>query len=210
MTAICSRCPKVLAGSTARTAKASNSSGQPANPSQRQRVPQDAGCDRERGKDRNKDQCIGDQFRRQSQHAGDHDAGGIDQDRHRRVGLDDIDVEPLTVKHAFGGGQQPAHIGVGGEQMPASPARCRTVLQKPAMAAGAKRPRRPGRRSVRRGSASAWMAMGRNSDRCVHQVLEWTPKAYAARVFALSGTRPRWQARHARWRRRLHGIRRLR
>jgi hypothetical protein len=42
----------------------------------------------------------------------------IGESRHRRVDLDDIAIEPLPVQHAFADHEQPAHIGIQGNDLP--------------------------------------------------------------------------------------------
>ena len=46
--------------------------------------------------------------------------GGVDQNRHRRVGFNDVEVKTLTVRNPFGYRQQPADIDVRGKHMPES------------------------------------------------------------------------------------------
>ena len=45
------------------------------------------------------------------------DSRYVHQDRHRRIGLDHIDIQTPTVKNPFADREQPAHVGVRGEEV---------------------------------------------------------------------------------------------
>ena len=73
---------------------------------------------RQRRRDQDEDQCIGHHFRPQMDRARQCDGKQIDRSRHRRVGLEDINVETLTVEHALADDQPPADIDVEGQNLP--------------------------------------------------------------------------------------------
>ena len=53
-----------------------------------------------------------------AENARQRDARQIGEGRHRRVDLDDVAIEMLTIQHAFAHDQQPAHIRVQRNDLP--------------------------------------------------------------------------------------------
>ena len=53
-----------------------------------------------------------------AENARQRDTRQIGKGRHRRVDLDDIAIEPLPIQHAFADDEQPAHIGIQGNDLP--------------------------------------------------------------------------------------------
>ena len=80
--------------------------------------PQDTRCCQQRGGGKRQDQAIGDVSWVQAERARKRNAGQIGKDRHGWIDFDDIDIQPLTVQHAFADNQQPAHIRIQGDDLP--------------------------------------------------------------------------------------------
>ena len=89
------------------------------------RVLQGAPNDRKRDEYRGEHQAVGHDFCRQPDRARDGDSRQIDQDRHRRIGFEHIDIQTLTAENPFADGKQPAHVGVRSQDMSQHNGRCK-------------------------------------------------------------------------------------
>ena len=88
------------------------------NGASRRRQTQDARHREQGGRGKQQKLGIDHMSRIDAENARQRHARQIGEGRHRRVDLDDIAIEMLAIQHAFAHHQQPAHIGVQGNDLP--------------------------------------------------------------------------------------------